>query len=315
MADVFGILFSVLAIMLFLVYVDSKKLWVILLCGFAEGLSLASKYSAILGLVATLMLLVVFSLQRRFTPSELVTGASIFVVSSISLAILLNPFFYPNPVTSALTLAGYMSGGFEFATINPAQSGPITTFFGLVGSLLVPISSNEYPGTFTSIALSVCFVAGFAKLVSLLRSRSNANTTFEVLLVWAGVYVVGLSITDKALFISRYLLPLVPLICLIAAYGLQTLTGGMSKRLLVLIVSLLTLSLLLNVLAFSPEFYQAAWLDPTDSPGSFGTLQLAVSRPLGILSVALSALTCLSCALFWIYGRVVHGSSVDRPIH
>jgi 4-amino-4-deoxy-L-arabinose transferase-like glycosyltransferase len=297
MADVFGIVFSAAGILLFLVYANSKDVRALLLCGIAQGLALASKYSTVLGLVATAILLLILS-KERFSVRELAVNEVVFVGSSISLGILANPFFYLNPIHGALTLAKYMSGGFDFASLNSIQSNPITALLGIVGSLLVPIPENyvgtylgTYLGTYATVAVSGLFAIGFVKLVSEVGKGPNRNATGTVLLTWVGVYVVGLLLTDKATWIGRYYLPLIPLIALIAAYGFSILVRGMDQRLSALTVSLLTLSMVLNVLAFYPEFYQAAWGNAGDLPSQFGTFQVAILRPVGIMSVTIAALT------------------------
>lgn len=161
MADIFGTIFSVAAILLFLVYANSKDFKALLLCGVAQGLALASKYTSIFGLVATALLLLILS-ERRFSTRELAVNEVVFVGISISLPILLNPFFYPDPIHGALTLAKYMSGGFQFAGLRPGQSNPIETLLGVIGSLLVPISPNY--STYTTVATSILFVIGFVML-------------------------------------------------------------------------------------------------------------------------------------------------------
>ena len=52
--------------------------------------------------------------------------------------------------------------------------------------------------------------------------------------------------------------------------------SGMGRKLSAFTVSLLVLSVVLNVLAFCPEFYQATWKSPRSFAISFGALQLAV---------------------------------------
>jgi 4-amino-4-deoxy-L-arabinose transferase-like glycosyltransferase len=297
MSDVFGIIFSIAGILLFLVYANSKDFRALLLCGIAQGLALASKYNAVFGLVATAILLLILS-KERFSVRDLAVNEVVLFGSSIVLLLLLNPFFYPDPIHGALTLAKFMSGGFGFASLSPAQSNPFETLLGIVGSLFVPVSWHLYPGTYTTLALSVLFSVGFVKLVLQLRC-SNKNTDAIVLLTWFCTYVVGLSLTDRAIYISRYFLPLIPLISLIAAYGLSILVKGMSPRLSALTVSLLTLSMVFNVLAFYPEFYQAAWGNPVDWPGGFGTLQQSVLRPLGIMSVGSSVVLLAIIAIHW----------------
>ncbi len=301
MADIFGVIFSIAGILLFLVYVNSMDFRALLLCGIAQGLALASKYNVVFGLVATAILLLILS-KKRFSLRDLVVSEVVLVGSSIAMLLLLNPYFYSDPIHGALALVKFMSGGFGFASLSSvasaAQSNPIETLLDVVGSLLVPIPQMYPGGTYTTVAMSILFVIGFVKLVSEVGKGPNRNITGTVLLTWAGVYVLGLSLTDKAIWISRYYLPLIPLISLIAAYGLSILVKGMGPRLSALTVSLLTLSMVFNVLAFYPEFYQATWRNAGDFPSQFGTLQLAVLRPLGMISVVVVALA-FAMSLFW----------------
>jgi len=296
MCDIYALMFSTWALFIFISYINCEKPSRLLLCGILSGLATNSKYTAVLIplTLALLLFLGRFGSSSHSTKKSRIAIAKGMIVLGISTAVAMisNPFFYLNTLDGICKIVHYLAVEFPFMTVDITRASPLSTFFGVIDSVFVPLSWS-YSGSYTDIATSVLFMAG---LVRLARNARSGNLDGTVLF-WLSILTAGISLTSKVIFISRYYLPLVPPVCLTASYGLSGLTGAMSRRLSLLITSLVLFSHALNTLSFYPEFYLRSWPNPGDFPTSFGTLQLSVTRPLGICSAILSALAFMTIVL------------------
>jgi hypothetical protein len=326
MSDIYPVMFSSIALFIFILYLSKRNPKMLLLCGVAAGLAVASKYNALPTIVVIAVMLICSCRQQfgglldRSAMSKLILRETFLFGGFVLSALAANPYFYTDPVKGLFRVVSYVARDYQFGSLPLARVNPLLASIGIVHSTVWPAwpipytfastkFSWQYLGTYTNIPLAAMFLIGFCKL-ALETKKGNLYTT--TILSWYTIYFIGISFTNLGIHVSRFYVPLVPPICLIAAYGLSRFANDAPCKNMFL--ALLVFAIFLNFLSFYPELYQSAWTNPTDFPSSFGTFQQSTERPLGFASAILSILVLMAAGALSCRTRSRHLSSGIRRI-
>lgn len=325
MSDIPSVFFSTLSILLFWLGIKNVKshtrlLIYFVISGISVGLAIDSKYTSIMTFLLVVLSILIFVLVpffwRRLLSSiskmnfRVITaiGLMLFVGIGVLTTIVLNPYLYSNPYQQFNKVVEYWSrGSLHWGyKVQDTPNDKVNAFIGVIHSVVWPGSRMlksiwpgyqwcwEYPGSYTTVAMSASFVVGMTYLLNRIRKKETSFIEI-VILLWFLVYLVFIPIVIWKLW-DRYFLPLIPSMALIAAYGLTSFSRQMLRVDRVLVTATVV-SHVGNIFAWLPELYDKQWPDPNNNY-ALASLQLSIDRDLGFI-FAVSYSIVLFFTILW----------------
>ena len=217
---------------------DHGKLWQYALAGAAVGLAIGFKYTAGLAILPVLLIAGVRAWRGRTSPAQWyrsldLLGALLALVAMVLVFAVTNPFFFLNPVSAAYQLKQQAEAAGSIEKLGQEQVGGFRYYV-------------ESLGWGFGYAAAILAVAGAAFEIRRDRARGIALILFPVALY--------LYMASQTRYFGRWLLPMYPVIALLAGVGvvrLVQLVPGIGRRyaLSALAVALVTAAVAIQPIA------------------------------------------------------------------
>jgi len=251
LTEVYSNFFIMLTIFLLIYSMkDSKiKIKYLILCSLTFAISLNTKITNLEFLPFLILIIFLrqnfhehFNYKKFLRRKEFKTSLffiAIFIAVLIPLILVTDPFWYPNPIHQLLFWYNSINQ-FAHLDIPNLDNKPIQHFIGTFSGVIFPIvdmyyefSNVEAPKTginneradtvvsnYSDIAISILFLLGFLIIIRKILKRKFLNSEL-LALSWFTILFILIALSLQTYNSSRYYLPLLFPIMLIASYGIE----------------------------------------------------------------------------------------------